>query len=190
MSRPYSGRSTTLLLARSTTPHSRCGVYGNWSKAASRVTSCVALSSRTSRASVSGLHETYTTRPNSPASRRHVASSPARGGSTKSVSSLYLGWCRQRGRPSLPRAHAGTGAQPMASLPAGTLAGGVGPSGASGPAPGGKSPPISPYLGARAWRQIGARPQEERRGRGAVVVAPAARTRRRRSGRCPRCRAA
>ena len=48
-------------------------------------------------------------RANCRASARHVSSSPARGGSTKSVSSLYLGWCRRRGRPSLPRAHAGNG---------------------------------------------------------------------------------
>ena len=35
-------------------------MYGNWSNAARRATSCVALSARTSRASVSGLHEMYT----------------------------------------------------------------------------------------------------------------------------------
>ena len=41
--------------ATNSAPHSRCGVYGNWSNAANLAMTCVSRSARMSSASVSGL---------------------------------------------------------------------------------------------------------------------------------------
>ena len=76
-----------LLAPLQQTPASRCGVYGNWSNAATRAGRCVPARSARSRASVSGLQLTYTTRSNVRARSRQVASRFARGGSTKRVRS-------------------------------------------------------------------------------------------------------
>ena len=66
-------------------PHSKCGVYGNWSNAANRFTSWVALNARTSSANVAGLHETYTILWNRLTNFVTSGPIPARGGSTNTV---------------------------------------------------------------------------------------------------------
>mmetsp|Transcript_994 Transcript_994/g.3751 ORF Transcript_994/g.3751 Transcript_994/m.3751 type:complete len:214 (+) Transcript_994:384-1025(+) len=73
----------------SSAPHSRCGVYGNWSNAANRATSCVSRSVLTSAASVSGLHDMYTIRSNRDTNSLTSSPIPALGGSTSTVRRSY-----------------------------------------------------------------------------------------------------